>query len=256
MGFFDRFRKTPQSREVGKPSSEAGEQIASLSFVSAGDFEIAPCPGKHALQLWEKTRDEGRSEGFNAIILGDSKDVESLAENREFSTLSVTEILSVAADIDTEEWLKERLESDPECYGAEVGDWPYQVPDAGSISAHLEVLSKKPKSTVYIAKVPASRNWEVPAYIGMGNWNACPEPAEHVAMAKRWHERYGAEIVSITRDVIEFVVAKPPNTKESAIDLAKEQHLYCSDIVDQGCGSISNLAATLLNSKYWYFWWD
>jgi hypothetical protein len=29
-----------------------------------------------------------------------------------------------------------------------------------------------------------------------------------------------------------------------------------SDIVDQGCESISNLAATLLNSPYWYFWWD
>ncbi|MBL8817724.1 MAG: DUF4253 domain-containing protein [Planctomyces sp.] len=28
------------------------------------------------------------------------------------------------------------------------------------------------------------------------------------------------------------------------------------DIVEQGCESISNLAATLVNSGYWYFWWD
>jgi hypothetical protein len=27
-------------------------------------------------------------------------------------------------------------------------------------------------------------------------------------------------------------------------------------IVDQGVGDVSTLAATLINSKYWYFWWD
>jgi hypothetical protein len=38
--------------------------------------------------------------------------------------------------------------------------------------------------------------------------------------------------------------------------LAREQYLYCSDIVWQGVGSVSNLSKTLLNSNYWYFWWD
>jgi hypothetical protein len=38
--------------------------------------------------------------------------------------------------------------------------------------------------------------------------------------------------------------------------LAWEQYWYCLDIVDQGVGSVSALAATLLNSTYWYFWWD
>ncbi|WP_408057982.1 DUF4253 domain-containing protein [Undibacterium flavidum] len=28
------------------------------------------------------------------------------------------------------------------------------------------------------------------------------------------------------------------------------------DIVDQGCETISKLAATLLNSEVWYFWWN
>jgi hypothetical protein len=26
--------------------------------------------------------------------------------------------------------------------------------------------------------------------------------------------------------------------------------------VAQGCNSISNLGATILNSPYWFFWWD
>jgi len=38
--------------------------------------------------------------------------------------------------------------------------------------------------------------------------------------------------------------------------LAKEQFLYCSDIVEQGAGSIRNLASILLNGRAWYFWWD
>ena len=40
------------------------------------------------------------------------------------------------------------------------------------------------------------------------------------------------------------------------MDLAWEQYLYCQDIVVQGCETIANLAATLLNSPFWYFWWD
>ena len=38
--------------------------------------------------------------------------------------------------------------------------------------------------------------------------------------------------------------------------LAWEQFLFCEDIVSQGVETISNLGATLLNSPYWFFWWD
>jgi len=40
------------------------------------------------------------------------------------------------------------------------------------------------------------------------------------------------------------------------MELAKEQYIFCNDIVDQGVGTVSALAATLLDSNYWYFWWD
>ena len=63
-------------------------------------------------------------------------------------------------------------------------------------------------------------------------------------------------MVSITRDVIEFAVKNPPKTREAAMELAKEQYIFCNDIVDQGVGTVSALAATLLDSNYWYFWWD
>ncbi|WP_425580779.1 DUF4253 domain-containing protein [Streptomyces thermospinosisporus] len=35
-----------------------------------------------------------------------------------------------------------------------------------------------------------------------------------------------------------------------------EHYAYCSDIVDQGTGSIEDLAASQLRGKSRYFWWD
>jgi hypothetical protein len=60
----------------------------------------------------------------------------------------------------------------------------------------------------------------------------------------------------VTHDVIEYTVESPPKNMVEAIPLAIEQYLYCGDIVDQGIGSVSNLASSLIDSHRWYFWWD
>jgi hypothetical protein len=73
---------------------------------------------------------------------------------------------------------------------------------------------------------------------------------------RSWQERFGAEITGMSGDTVEGLVRNPPRDGKAALDLAREQYCYCTDIVDQGCESISNLAATLLNSPYWYFWWN
>lgn len=248
MGLFDRFKrqsKPPDPVQVAAP----------LAFERAGCFEVASCPGKFALNHLEELRQKGLSAGFTVILLGGKEDVDRLAENREFSKTSPEACLRLAAEVDVEAWVKEHFELASEDSGPEADGWP-ETPASGSISAHLEVLSRKPKKTVYIAKIPTARNWEAPAYIGMGGWNECPDSAVLTAFSKRWHERYGAEVVSITHDVMEFSVASPPGTREEALALAREQYALCADIVDQGVGDITNLAATLLNSKYWYFWWD
>ncbi len=43
--------------------------------------------------------------------------------------------------------------------------------------------------------------------------------------------------------------------RREALKLAREQYLYCGDIVSQGVGSIAGLAAILEVSTHWYFWW-
>jgi hypothetical protein len=80
--------------------------------------------------------------------------------------------------------------------------------------------------------------------------------AEHAALWRYWQERYGATVACIANDVIEFTVSKPPRTREQALELARQQYVYCADIVHQGVGTVEALAATMMNSSVWYFWWD
>lgn len=56
-------------------------------------------------------------------------------------------------------------------------------------------------------------------------------------------------------DTLECIVSKPVSEAD-AIALAKEQYAFCSDIVEQGMGSISALAEELKQSTVWYFWWE
>jgi Domain of unknown function (DUF4253) len=75
-------------------------------------------------------------------------------------------------------------------------------------------------------------------------------------MARRWHEQYGAEIIGAFPDLMEMRVARPALTREDALDLAKEQYIYCIDIVSQGTQTVQALAAGLLGGTAWFFWWD
>jgi hypothetical protein len=104
--------------------------------------------------------------------------------------------------------------------------------------------------------VPTTTPWEVPAFLRMGGWNSCPDAAVHCAIHRYWQSQFGAVIVAATADVVEMDVSRPPGTREAAMELAKQQYNYCSDIVDQGTETLSLLAASLLNGAAWYFWWD
>ncbi|MCB1052873.1 MAG: DUF4253 domain-containing protein [Acidobacteria bacterium] len=96
----------------------------------------------------------------------------------------------------------------------------------------------------------------VPAYLKLGNWNLSPAPEVHVALCKKWSDQYGAVLISASADILEFEVARPPQTQEAAKQLALEQYFYCPDIVEQGVGTVGQLAVERVDAKYWFFWWD
>jgi len=107
-----------------------------------------------------------------------------------------------------------------------------------------------------VIKIPTDDWTTIPAHLRWGGWNEHPHAEYHVAAWRAWRDRYGANLIGMTHDTLIMKVEKPPNSRKEAYKLAEEQYLYCNDIVDQGVGSVTNLAAGLLNSKYWFFWWD
>lgn len=106
--------------------------------------------------------------------------------------------------------------------------------------------------------LPVKYSWQVPAILRLGGWNGHPHPAAHVAMQKRWFDKYGAQIVSIGIDTMYMDVQKPVRTREEALALAAEHLAYCRANIMQGMGdfTLSGAAIDLIDSNCWAFWWD
>jgi hypothetical protein len=137
-----------------------------------------------------------------------------------------------------------------------IGEWPADVTLSTGPSVAFEVTANKPLDKVHIALIPTDDWTTIPAHLQWGGWNACPHPEFHVAALRSWRDRFGAELVGLRRDTMDLRVARRPQTREAALELAREQYVYCNDIVDQGVGGLSALAADLMADPWWFFWWD
>jgi len=170
--------------------------------------------------------------------------------------MTAAEILSRAETLDPIRWIEDRASKDPDGYadGKEVhgkDDGP-----AHEFTIPFNLPDRKPLPRVCLAFLPTIRSWEIPALLSFGDWNECPPPDVHIGLMKHWYEQYGAEFVGVTEDVIEMRVTQPPADPSAAQTLAREQFLYCSDIVHQGVGTTRALASLLQGGTAWYFWWD
>jgi len=75
---------------------------------------------------------------------------------------------------------------------------------------------------------------------------------------RHWNQQYGANLVAVGPDSLECTVDRPPTTQEEAIHLAREHLLYAPGTLGEyDIGqSVFDLAAALLISRHWVFWWD
>jgi hypothetical protein len=226
--------------------------------------------GSQALGTWQRLRDLVPISGHWPVLLGDDDDLEMIRDNWEEPQRPAAEVLReaevLAQDPNPRAWFYRQIRAErdepltaadlaPEADDWPIGSWPRNARGNDDFSIPDD-FGGDPKPRVYIALVPTQTSWHVPVLLNFGNFNSCPAPAEHAAMLKHWNEKYGAEVVSMTHDVIETRVARPPKTRAAALALAKQQYAYCSDIVSQGVETLSRLAACLLNGRAWYFWWD
>jgi hypothetical protein len=148
------------------------------------------------------------------------------------------------------------ISAEPEEYEPPLGEWPTEPSYSPGLSVVGDFATRKPRSNVQIALIPTDDPTTIPAHLHWGHWNACPPAAYHVAALRTWRDRYGAELVGIDGDTLNLRVSRKPATREEALELARVQHVYCNDIIDQGVGSFRALAAELMTHDWWFFWWD
>jgi hypothetical protein len=222
-------------------------------------FTTIKVAGSDALDTLVSRRELFLQTGEYPFLIGDANEVQRFTDRAVFTSQSTSEIIESSMKLDVDDWIFQRrkeAEEDELPIEETLGVWPGEVSNKGSLSLHTEILSGRPLPEVFLGIASIQEPWQLLAALKYGFWNCCPEPEVHCAFFRKWQFQYGAEIAGISSDVIECMVSNPPRDQATAIALAWEQYWYCADIVDQGCESVCNLAATLLNSSYWYFWWD
>ncbi len=225
-----------------------------LYYFDSQEVWAVTVAGRVALDCWRVLLDSTPQSGLYPVILGEPDEVEEDLLDLDTGDFSPSALIAEASVIDPVEWFKVRVESDPDYYtplrseDVEIGE----VPDIYTVVCDFE--SGEPMVEVVLALLPTRHSWEVPAWLGFGGWNDCPDPVEHIAILKRWYDLYGALVTTLSRDTLEMTVKKPP--KLLPLELATEHFIYCPDLVLQDTGSLDALAAYLQNRHIWHFWWD
>ena len=132
-------------------------------------------------------------------------------------------------------------------------------PREGDIAAidFISPLQADSDNPVIIIKLPTTAPYEALAYLCMGGWNDCPEPAIQVAVSRYWYEKYGAVPAAISHDTVEYYVERPPQTDADAKAVAVELFYFSyGDAVYQGSETFEALANQVYGSRQWYVWWD
>lgn len=215
-------------------------------------YELVRVPPSEALQKFLELREEGKGV-FSPVILDSPEKYYQDNDQMNAFQQELPKRLVVSLTTSVENFFSRRKEENAEYYQElEKGSWP-------AVPYKFDSYLLRQMEEVFIAKVPTPHSYEAIAYIGFGGWNDCPKDEEHVAVLKYWHDRYGANLFAQGGDILECTVERPPTTREEALNLAREQMLYSPGSLCEfaGCeNSIQNLAAALLNSRHWLFWWD
>lgn len=235
-------------------------QLSPLTSGAKPLFSVSIPGGEKAIEYWEKFRECVPQTGYWPLVMGSKTwDFQEYTDKEAQHALQQATQLSAAAYFQKNAKFLPRPEDEYDEWAemaAEMGMDPPQYRPIQGYSSPYHVLSGEAFDRVSLVLFPSKLGWEAAAYLGFGGWNSCPEPAMQVVLHKYWYEKYGAEPVCMSADVLEMRVLNPPETEASALELAKEQCIYCDDIVFQGVMTLDNLKKTLLNGQIWYFWWD
>ena len=112
----------------------------------------------------------------------------------------------------------------------------------------------------HIGLVPASRPADVPATVG---WVAFSDLMDHPngvwigSVLRSFEKRFGARLVKIGPGAeIRLLVERPPHTRQAALSIAAEHKAFADEFPGLGTTDVRQLAAGLVDTPGWTFWWD
>lgn len=258
MGLFDRLFNNKHGN-VNK-SSELSVNAKLIIDQLECKYEYFPAADDDSelMKAYKAAVEKGRKENFTPVIIVCTDTlaewISGVGENDKEGFRS--KILSDV--IDGETYFDRLIEQKKEEY--EVDDlselYPYDEIQGGQAIKSFEGYRKYSggiEETI-IAYIPTDKPYEVFLWLPIGGWNECPCAEEMISAAKLWYEKYNAVPAVISHDIVEFTVRRL--NAEEAKCVGIQQYAFCSDIVDQGFGDLSNLMDTLTKSEIWYFWWD
>jgi hypothetical protein len=122
-------------------------------------------------------------------------------------------------------------------------------------TALADVLGALPDARIGL--VPAGRPADVLPLIGwegVASWHATALPV--AAVLRSWEDRFGARLLEVGFDGIRVLAGRPPRSIEAARHVAAEHVVFCDECGGQGLTAVTSLAARLVESPVWTFWWD
>ncbi len=163
---------------------------------------------------------------------------------------SVKDYQSAATAVDIEAWLEVRQDTAIEARPEPENSLRKQQIAATRAQQLID-------SVPHLMLVPVPDTDLVPAFFHMGGVNDMPPAHVHLALMRRWSEKYGAKpkILGLGPDSLYFYVAKPVSAF-AATSLAIEHFRYCPDSVLQSLGSVGRLASEISDCDLWQFWWE
>jgi hypothetical protein len=128
-------------------------------------------------------------------------------------------------------------------------DW--EVANKASV-APQEVLPGffEPDQT-FLIFLPTPNSWEAFAYLSFyGRDRLSSECC--IALAKRWHEQYGAQLYAHFGTMVEYYTSSAPTTIDAAWQLAKEHDLMASCTLAGPGISVRHYAQGLMHTNAWF----
>jgi hypothetical protein len=108
-----------------------------------------------------------------------------------------------------------------------------------------------------IGLAAAERPADVLARIGWAfAWTWDSGPLEFAAVLRSWEDRFGARLLQVGFAEIWLLAERPPRTLQAAQRLAAEHFAFGDECAGKGLRDIPGIAAELLATPIWTFWWD